>query len=164
MSEEQKIHFEAGQILHNNPIGLPCPDYVHALIDYIKEHMGTIYWNVNQKLWLGGDLSDLSQKRISELSYDPLPDGIEWRPYYNWGGEPEDPDWDQGEADKPNFSFDGVEVRWYKRYGRSMNVNVDWDPVQWVEWFNKCLEAIDGYYKSSELYQKYHGAVAQKGE
>ena len=68
---------------------------------------------------------------------------MEWRPYYNWEGCPEDPDWDQAEADKPNFSFDGVEFRWYKRYGRSLNVNVVWTAVEWEDWHLRAISVMD---------------------
>ena len=45
-------------------------------------------------------------------------------------------------ADRPNFSFEGVEVRWYKRFGRSMNVTVVWPAEKWVRWFERCRQTL----------------------
>ena len=137
--------FEAGQLLHNNPVGAPLPDYAEALLVSIREEIGRVYWNVNQKSWGFAAHAD------DEAWYWDSPDlpedgtgipGVAWRAYYNWGGSPEDADWDQAKANLPNFSFDGVEIRWYKRFGRSMNANVQWGPAEWVAWFERCIDAI----------------------
>jgi hypothetical protein len=135
---------EAGQILHNNPVGFPCPEFVTALVVAIREEIGRVYWNVNQKSWLGTPQRD----RVGEsegLSYETGMPGIEWRPYYNWGGDPEDDDWDQAQANAPNFACEGVEIRWYKRFGRSMNTNVVWPAANWVRWFERVTQTIRAY-------------------
>ena len=134
---------EVGQIIHNNPVGLEASEFVNALIYAIRRDITRVYWNVNQKQWKGDPEVDLWSDEAEELSYDTTIPGIEWRPYYNWGGCPSDPDWDQDEANKPNFSFEGVEIRWYKRFGRSMNVNVCWSAAKWQRWFERCVQAID---------------------
>ena len=115
---------EAGQILHNNPVGYDASDFVCALIEYLRKEIDRVYWNVHQKHWGGGSWDfKWWEKGFEAPSDDPDIPGIRWHSYYNWGGSPDDADWDQAEADKPNFSFDGVEVRWYKYFGRSMNVS-----------------------------------------
>lgn len=134
---------EAGQLLHNNPIGLDCPEFVCAMMVHIRSELACIYWNINQKPWAGAAPGDIGGSddywSKEEKQWEPLPPGIEFRPYYNWGGSPEDSNWDQDQANKPNFSFEGVEIRWYKRFGRSMNVNVCWPPDKWVRWFERCM-------------------------
>lgn len=136
---------EVGQIIHNNPVGYSAQDFTAALVSAIRDELDRVYWNVNQKKWKGGPRWDGWNHEDAECSYDPLPPGIEWRGYYNWGGSPEDDDWDQTEADKPNFSFEGVEVRWYKHFGRSMNVNVVWPAEKWQRWFERCMQTIYAY-------------------
>ena len=133
---------EVGQIIHNNPVGTPTPDYVDALIEGIRDHLQRTYWNTQQKQWEGSRDFDWWTDREREHGLTPLPQGIEWRHYYNWGGSPDDADWDQAQADAPNFSFEGVEIRWYKYFGRSMNANVVWGPVQWVRWYERCVQTI----------------------
>lgn len=146
---------EVGQILHNNPVGCSAQDFTQALVTAIRDELARVYWNVNQKKWKGASSYDGWGDRDEECSYEPLPQGIEWRGYYNWGGSPEDGDWDQGEADKPNFSFEGVEVRWYKRFGRSMNVNVVWPAEKWLRWFERCMQTIYAY--ESQNTSHHHG-------
>ena len=144
---------EIGQIIHNKPVGRSAQDFTQALVSAIRDELSRVYWNVNQKPWAG---SPQGYDWWNEpLSYEPLPPGIEWRGYYNWGGSPEDDDWDQGEADKPNFSFEGVEVRWYKQFGRSMNVNVVWSAEKWQRWFERCMQTIYAY--ESQNCRAYHG-------
>src|SRR5687768_12701965 len=136
---------EFGQILHGNPVGADTSDFVDALVFAIRRELSRVYWNVNQKYWAGDPVAGPYTNRGCKLSYEPLPPGIEWRPYYNWGGCPEDDDWDQSEADKPNFSFEGVEFRWYKNFGRSMNVNVCWTADKWQQWFERVMQTIRAY-------------------
>jgi hypothetical protein len=154
-SREVEPRFEIGQILHNNPVGAPMPDHAEALIYAIRRELARVYWNVNQKVWAGSPDYDPWTDRDKGCTFDPLPPGIEWRPYYNWGGCPEDDDWDQAEAEKPNFAFEGVEIRWYKHFGRSMNANVLWEPDKWVRWFDRCLQTIRAY--ESDHFVTRHG-------
>lgn len=135
-------HYEVGQILHNNPVGAEMPAHAGALVWAIRLELSRVYWNVNQKMWAGSPDFDPWK---DEGKFEPLPPGIEWRPYYNWGGSPEDPDWDQEKANAPNFAFEGVHIRWYKHFGRSLNANVKWAPNKWVKWFDRCLQTINAY-------------------
>jgi hypothetical protein len=114
---------ELGQLMFGNPVGeYVCSDYVEALLAYIFEEIGRIYWNIHQEEF---DMDGHD---------DPKWKGMRIRPYY-WGE-------DSKEASKPNFSFKGVEFRWYKHRGRSMTVNVSITEKQWVKWFDICLEFI----------------------
>lgn len=49
---------------------------------------------------------------------------------------------DNCEIEIPNFSFDGVELRWYKYFGRGMSLNVHKTEKQWKTWFDKCMKEI----------------------
>ncbi len=112
--------------------------------------------------YIGGD-------RFDETCDVQIP-GMEWHEYYNWGGCPGDADWDQAKADAPNFSFEGVEFRWYKRFGRSMNVNVDWPADKWQAWFKRAIQTVDAWHdagmraKTVELTKgKYNFNPARSG-
>ena len=123
--EKNKIitakNLELGQMVFGNPVGkFECPEYVEAMVNQIFEEISRIYWNNNQKEW--------------ERHEDPNLKGIEYRSYY-WGE-------DEKEASKPNFSYGGVQLRWYKYFGRSMTLNVSKTPDEWVSWFNDCMEHI----------------------
>jgi hypothetical protein len=137
---------EAGQILHNNPAGFPASDFVAALITSLRSEIARVYWNVNQKSFYDAGPGDIGGDEGARGEPESAPrlgiPGVEWWPYYNWGGSPEDADWDQAAASRPNFSFEGVEVRWYKHFGRSLNVNVVWPAEKWVRWFERCRETL----------------------
>jgi len=112
---------ELGQALFGNPHGkYDCPEYVCALFDYILGEISRVYWNNNQKAW---DYYD-----------DPQIPGIEYRSYC-WDSDSED-------AQKPNFKFKDVEIRWYKYPGRGMSINVNWSEPQTRRWFDECIAAI----------------------
>jgi len=49
---------------------------------------------------------------------------------------------DNCEIEIPNFTFDGVELRWYKYFGRGMSLNCHKTEKQWREWYDKCLKQI----------------------
>lgn len=146
---------EIGQLLHNNPVGAPMPEFAQALIVAIRDEISRVYWNVNQRQWA----ETHSDHPWSWNEKDPpkfetgIP-GVEWNPYYNWGGAPDDADWDQAKASAPNFSFEKVEIRWYKHFGRSMNANVQWPPDQWVAWFDRCIDAIRVYENRRDCYPR----------
>jgi hypothetical protein len=144
---------EFGQILHNNPVAMECESFHRALLNEIRRELNRVYRNVNQKQWAGSPNYDPWSDEKAE--YRPLPPGIEWNPYYNWGGSPDNPDWDQAEANKPNFSFEGVEFRWYKRFGRSLNVNVCWSADKWVRWYQRVMQTISAYEDENTSYN--HG-------
>ena len=110
-----------GQLCYGAPWShYTLPDYAEALFHSIREEVTRVYWNREQTEWEEYD--------------DPDVTGITWRPYY-WGD-------DETEASKPNFTFEDVEIRWYKRPGRGMSTNVEWEPAQWVAWFDRCIAVI----------------------
>lgn len=147
---------EFGQLLHNNPVGASMPEFAEALIVAIRDEIARVYWNVNQKPWAGSEDAGhpWTWDEKNPPTFDTGIPGVEWSPYYNWGGCPDDADWDQAKADAPNFAFDGVEIRWYKRFGRSMNVNVQWTPDLWVAWFDRCLDVIRIFENRRECYPR----------
>lgn len=119
---------ELGQILfHNQPIYHETPAFADALLVAIQHRLGIAFWNVHQKTWAGEHWDG---------TWGELPPGIEWRNY--WWGDDNAP-----EVQLPNFSFEGVEIRWYKHPGRSNNANVVWTPAEWARWFDRCLQTID---------------------
>ena len=122
-------------------------------MESIRDEISRVYWNVNQKTFY-----DSSERSWGEHDSDPplgIP-GMEWWPYYNWGGSPGDPDWDQKAANRPNFSFEGVEFRWYKHFGRSMNVNVVWPAEKWVRWFERAMQTLRAFETQSTKWN--HGS------
>lgn len=145
------MHYEAGQILHANPVMFECPDFAAALLTAIRSEISRVYWNVHQKPFYDAGGSDIGS------SYDHWSDrdkfgkpplgipGMDWNPYYNWGGSPEDEDWDQESADAPNFAFEGVEFRWYKYFGRSLNVSVVWPAEKWCRWFERAMQTLRAF-------------------
>ncbi len=46
------------------------------------------------------------------------------------------------EIEIPNFSYKGVELRWYKYFGRSMTLNVSKTERQWKDWYDDCMKTI----------------------
>jgi hypothetical protein len=109
------------QALHGNP----WSDYelmepAQALFSYILDEIYRVYHNVTQKKW---DQYD-----------DPAIPGITWRPYH-WGE-------DEYEASLPNFTFEDVEIRFYKYPLRGTTTNKDWSVVEWSAWFERCLATI----------------------
>jgi hypothetical protein len=146
---------ELGQILHNNPVFHPIPDYAHALIAYLRDELSRAFWNTQQKHWEGARDFSWLECEDSPHALTPLPSGIEWRHYYNWGGCPEDADWDQAQANAPNFSFKNVEIRWYKHFGRSMNSNVELKPLEWIDWFTECVSTIGAWETENSELLKY---------
>jgi hypothetical protein len=143
---------ELGQLLHGNPVGFDLPDFADALMVAIRSEIARVYWNVRQSGWRGAGEGDIGfmdawvdAEKWEASTDDPGIPGIEWRPYYNWGGCPEDDDWDADLAARPNFSFEGVEIRWYKRFGRSMNANVNWPAEKWAAWFDRVMQTVRAF-------------------
>jgi len=117
---------ELGQFTHGNSFDeYECPEYVIALFQYIIEEIERVYWNRNQKEW--------------DKYEDPKIPRIKYKSYY-WGEDPK-------EAKKPNFSFDTIELRWYKHIGRGMIVNQEYTVGQWQRWFDRCIKQIRKYDK-----------------
>ena len=117
-----KYEPELGQMFFGNQWGnYELPDYVVCLLQGIFDEISRIHWNIYQKGW--GDSEELDFR------------GVKVRPYY-WG--------DDGiEREKPNFEFENVKIYWYKYFGRGMSCNVEMNAEEWVDWFHRCLNAIN---------------------
>lgn len=117
-------HFEPslGQVFNGTQAWsqFDLPEYVTALFFAIKGEIERVYWNRHQHEWDGYE--------------NPGIPGIAWKLYY-WGD-------DEAEVAAPNFTFEDVEIRWYKYPGRDMSCNKEWKPEQWVVWFDRCMATI----------------------
>lgn len=51
---------------------------------------------------------------------------------------------DNCEVQLPNFAYKGVELRWYKHFGRSMSVNVSMSEKEWRKWYDDCIQYVRG--------------------
>ena len=121
MREITANDLELGQIMYGNPVGeYTCPEFVEALIKYVLDEIERIFWNENQREW-----DHIEDPKISNIKYNT----------YYWGE-------DEEQASSPNFSYDGVELRWYKHFGRSMTLNCEKSIEDWIKWFDKCLVEV----------------------
>ena len=112
---------ELGQTVFGNPTGkYILPEFAEALLHGALEEIDRVVMNRDQEGW---------------NSYkDPKMPNIEVRPYC-WNEESE-------EAIKPNFKFENVEIRWYKHPRRGLSCNVEMEPNQWAEWYERLLSVI----------------------
>lgn len=125
---------ELGQVLSGAYYGdYDVSDFTEALIRSAIDEYARVFWNVNQCEFNTTYCFPESTREVVEDQKLDVP-GLEIRPYY-WGD-------DDAEAEKPNLSFNGVEIRWYKYVGRGMTTNVLYTPEQWSKWYNKLLKAI----------------------
>lgn len=121
---------ELGQMLFGNPTSeYEVPDYVEAFLAHVLREIDRVYWNTHQGRWDEG----------GEFTEWPF---LQYRPYW-WG----DCDCEEGHPPDcpsvlPNLAFGGVEVRWYKHFGRGMSTNTRQSEVEWRKWLDRCLEAI----------------------
>jgi hypothetical protein len=123
-----------GQIVSGNPAGEHAvPDYVEALLGALLDEIDAVY-DGQKSEEERAETADGWGGRWNFGGPAPRIPGFELRAYY-WGDDPT-------EAAKPNFAFGGVEVRWYKWYGRGMSVNVEMEPAGWVAWFDRALAAV----------------------
>jgi len=114
---------EIGQAMFGNPTGdYGTEEWQDALVSALLSEISRVYWNRNQVEWRGLE--------------DPGLEGVQVRPYY-WGN-------DEEEQELPNlkFNFSQQEIRWYKYPGRGQSCLLEWEPQEWIEWFNKGLEVI----------------------
>jgi hypothetical protein len=105
---------ELGQAIFGNPTGdHALPAMVSLAFEGIRGDIEIAYWNRFQREFEPG----------LPLVKGEIP-GIAWRPYW-WGDE------DAPEASLPNLTFEDVEIRWYKHFGRGMSCNVEMTPDRW---------------------------------
>lgn len=94
-----------------------CPEYIIALLQYIRGEIERRYWNRYQDEW---------REYVGSGT-----NVFEWRAYY-WGDNDE-------EHDKPNFKYNDIEIHWYKYLGRGTVINRDITPEEAIEMFNMCF-------------------------
>lgn len=114
-----------------------CDDFISALLSYILDKVKMVHWNVYQHEW--------SPDWHGDKVEDPEIPGIQFTRYYDSCSCPDENDGihlDECRHSKPNFSFNGVGIKWYKYPGRGMSTNKDYNPYEWKEWFNVCLEKV----------------------
>jgi len=117
---------ELWQIMFNpNSISeYDVPDYLLALLFYIRQEAQIVYWNKYQQ-----DIDLSIDEWITEL--------FEFRPY----------DWSfDSEEDKyiaPNIKFQDIEIKFYKHLWRWTTVNKKKTEKQWVKWFNEFLSVLE---------------------
>jgi hypothetical protein len=128
---------ELGQVCYGTPWGrYEVPEFVTALVLYIKDEIRRVYWNNQQEEWNERD--------------DPGIRHIEWHGY--WWGDEKAP-----EAGRPNLSAFDVKIYWYKHPGRGMSCNVYWTPNEWAKWFELVMAAIDVMDKGDDQASKQPG-------
>lgn len=112
----------------------PAPEYVSAFLAALLDDYSRVYWNVYQQECplTGGPGIYGHNRHDGDVLNVP---GLVVRSY--WWGNDDDP-----RAQEANWEFDGVAFTWYKHPIRGLEANVQWEPHQWVEWFDKCLAAI----------------------
>lgn len=126
---------ELGQAIFGAPTGeYELPRYAEALFSAIWREIARVFWNREQREF------------DSRGNDDPKIPGFTVRPYCY--------DDESEEAKLPNFTFGDdfihgrVELRWYKYPGRGMSCNVEWNPDQWVAWFDEAMTALGDYDKA----------------
>lgn len=105
------------------------PEIGEACFWFVVKEIERVKWNRDQKVWDAAGGAD----HMGEI----LPGVIWW--LYWWGED------DAAEAKRPNFSANGVEIRWYKHPGRGMSTTVDWDGNRWAVWLDVTLAQIRGH-------------------
>lgn len=123
---------ELGQAAFGNPAGeYDLPDIGDACVMYLLDEFNRVASNAG--LCDMGSIREMPHMEIADV-------GMCHRPYYWHFGDDDEPD-----AVKPNLSFGGVEIRWYKYPGRSMSCNMEMTPDQWASWLHKALKALRDY-------------------
>lgn len=125
---EEYYEPESGQAIFGAPTGhYDCTDYIEAIFSHLLAEVDRVYWNVYQR-----EFDSYSQ---DEEDFVKLFAPLSYRSY--WWGDEESP-----EAKLPNLSYDGVELRWYKHFGRGMSLNVQKEPAEWRDWLNTSLAFV----------------------
>lgn len=142
MAEEQKnaesynpLNHSIVQAMNGTWEDFAAPDYVDALLSELLSEIRRVHWNLYAHEW--------GPTWHSDSVEDPEIDGIVFTRYYDGCACEDEPEHaPECRHSRPNFAFDGVAFRWYKRPGRGMSTNKNLTPEEWVNWFNKCLAHI----------------------
>ena len=94
------------------------------------------FWNRRQEPWCESRWGE--ETTVYDVgNRDPGIPGITFREFVYGDDDPT--------PELPNFSFGGVEIRWYKYPGRGTSVNKRMTPAEWFSWARECRDAIDAY-------------------
>lgn len=117
---------ELGQACFGCPTSeFACGEFVEAGLRYLCNEIERVEWNIRQE-----QFESPSSNNGSE--YNTY--AFQMRAYY-WGE-------DEKLQALPNFSCDGLEVRWYKYLGRGMSMNKEIDANEFFKIIDKCLKAV----------------------
>ena len=120
---------ELGHAAFGNPTGEFAVSAIgSAAVSALLAEVSRVAWNREQ-----GEIG-FDNEGDAE-AWNAYGTGVEWHAYW-WGGE------ETLEAERPNLSFAGVGVRWYKHPGRGESVDREMSPDAWSEWLDAALEAV----------------------
>ena len=130
---------ELGQAVFGAPMAeFEPPEIAEAAMRSVLEELERVHGNREQTRDIRFGGNEGNEYELGEIRYKA----------YDWG----DCDCDtvgeclgKCEWSKPNFSYGGVEWRWYKYFGRGDSVNVNWSPSQWSDWLIKTLAYIRSF-------------------
>lgn len=109
-----------------------CPEYIIALLSYIRDELDRLYWNKFQEEWddnpfsNSGNVEGFNNGTFEVHAYD-------WK----YGLDDEDDDDEQ-----PNFKYKDIEIIWYKYLGRGTRINREVYPEEVIDMFNKCMASL----------------------
>lgn len=110
---------------------MDCPEYVTALLCYIRSDYDRIMENrtqvdyyMNSPFSNSGNVEGYKNDTFEVHAYD-----------WSW-------DCDESEQEPPNFKYKDIEISWYKYLGRGMWINKAITPEQAIEMFNDCMESL----------------------
>jgi hypothetical protein len=117
---------EIGQACFGCPTSeFSCPEFIEAGLKHLSDEIEIVELNIRQKEFV-------SPTKISGTVYNTY--AFQMRAYY-WGE-------DEKIQSTPNFSCDGLEIRWYKYLGRGMSMNKEIDANNFFKIIDKCLKAV----------------------
>lgn len=125
---------ELGQAFFGAPTGeFEMPAIGESAVRHVLDEMRRVYGNRHQE---AQDFGDNDGFALPEGALGPE---ISYRSYVWCMCDGEDPKCD---CHLPNLTFGGVEVRWYKYFGRGMSCNRDMTPNEWDVWLNEAMEHL----------------------
>lgn len=107
-----------------------CPDYVTALLDFIRGEMERHYWNKYQEDW-DVDYGDPFSNSGNVVGFD------------NGTFEVHAYDWNDEQSYPYNFKCGEIEISWYKYMGKGMTINKRSDAYELIEMFDKCINSLN---------------------
>lgn len=127
------------QAMHGVWSEYEADDFVEALLQSILEEIKRVHWNVYQHEWDSTYWGDsISDPEIPGLYYSRW-----YTDHCDCGGIDNDRSHEPNCVGlKPNFQFEDVEFRWYKRPGRGMSTNKNMTSDDWRQWFQRCIDKI----------------------